>query len=495
IPANTTITSAALALTLRDGQSTWSNISVFPANTDWTSTLCWAVQPSIGTALAENVAPSNMLYTTDVTAAVRSWYTGADNHGVMVRYHNESVNDYNSFYSSDVGDRPPSLTINYENTADLQVASINAPSGDVGNSLNISAVISNTGAAAAGASTVQYVIKDSGGTTVHTATASCGSVAAGASVTAASISWTPVTADTYTVTVTADYFNVIPESDENNNTMSAGVTVGDYYQVLNWFYPLTPASGGNINIISPYNRGNPGFAVECNYGVPVYAIDNGTVLATGYDDLKGNYVAIKTNSIAPSGQQYIVWYTHLQTIDVNVNATVVKGTTVIGKTGTTGLSPFPRLGLYISTANTAELSLLNISNTVDPVRFWDYWGSSGHFIFGDINGDGQANEFDLASLREHLLRKNLLSGSALVAADMNEDDKVDILDLLILKRYLLENTRGDLVNEPSQEESSSAASTSSAASSSSSASSGTSTSSSTSTSVKTDSDGFGPPYR
>ncbi|MDR1892231.1 MAG: hypothetical protein LBQ48_04415 [Oscillospiraceae bacterium] len=38
-------------------------------------------------------------YLPDVTATVRSWYTGTANHGVMVRYHNESGNDYNSLYS------------------------------------------------------------------------------------------------------------------------------------------------------------------------------------------------------------------------------------------------------------------------------------------------------------------------------------------------------------------------------------------------------------
>jgi murein DD-endopeptidase MepM/ murein hydrolase activator NlpD len=397
------------------------------------------------------------------------------------------------------------LTINYENAADLQVASINAPSGNVGSSLNISAVINNTGTAAAGASTVQYVIKNSGGATVHTETASCGSVAAGVTVTAAAISWTPVTADTYTVTVTADCLNVIQESDESNNALSKSFTtaepvdlnINNYCRALNWYYPLNPASGSNINIISPYNRGNPGFAVGCDYDLPVYAVDNGTVLETGYDDIMGNYVVIKTNSTHISGKQYTVWYTNLLTIDVNANAAVVKGTTVIGKTGTTGLSPSSRLGLYVNTTNMTDMSVLDIFNTVNPVCFWNYWGSLGHFTFGDLTGDGQTDELDLIALREHLLRNNLLSGSTLLAADLNEDNDVNISDLLLLKKYLLGNSPASSQNNSSQgaSGSSSATSTSSVASSSSSTSSGTSTSSSALTSWQTDSDGFGPPHR
>jgi peptidoglycan hydrolase-like protein with peptidoglycan-binding domain len=58
---------------------------------------------------------------------------------------------------------------------------------------------------------------------------------------------------------------------------------------------------------------------------------------------------------------------------------------------------------------------------------------------GDINFDDEIDYYDLFSLEDHLLKKELLTGFALLAADMNKDGTVDILDLLTLKVYLLDN--------------------------------------------------------
>ena len=46
------------------------------------------------------------------------------------------------------------------------------------------------------------------------------------------------------------------------------------------------------------------------------------------------------------------------------------------------------------------------------------------------------NKSDFIALEKHLLKKEELTGSALLAADYNKDGYVDILDLLALKKYL-----------------------------------------------------------
>lgn len=64
-------------------------------------------------------------------------------------------------------------------------------------------------------------------------------------------------------------------------------------------------------------------------------------------------------------------------------------------------------------------------------------GPGGEVIYGDINGDGEINTLDVAALKRHVLKTNLLTGDALKAADVNLDGNVDTLDLSILKRYVL----------------------------------------------------------
>ena len=61
--------------------------------------------------------------------------------------------------------------------------------------------------------------------------------------------------------------------------------------------------------------------------------------------------------------------------------------------------------------------------------------------FGDISGDGKVNVTDLLLLKRHIIagtKENWkLTGDKLKAADLNNDNKVNITDLLLLKRMIL----------------------------------------------------------
>ena len=62
---------------------------------------------------------------------------------------------------------------------------------------------------------------------------------------------------------------------------------------------------------------------------------------------------------------------------------------------------------------------------------------------GDINEDGKIDVTDLLKLKRHLVAGNkidwILTENSLLAADMNENGVVDVTDMLILKRKIVEN--------------------------------------------------------
>ena len=64
-------------------------------------------------------------------------------------------------------------------------------------------------------------------------------------------------------------------------------------------------------------------------------------------------------------------------------------------------------------------------------------------IVGDINHDSKIDITDIILLKRHLIAENranwILTGDKLEAADMNENGKVDISDLLLLKREIVED--------------------------------------------------------
>ena len=67
----------------------------------------------------------------------------------------------------------------------------------------------------------------------------------------------------------------------------------------------------------------------------------------------------------------------------------------------------------------------------------------GKIEIGDINQDGRIDVTDLLMLKRHLVAGSrtewILTGRALLLADMNEDGNVDVTDMLMLKRIIVED--------------------------------------------------------
>ena len=122
IPEGATITGATMTVTIVSGTSTANNACAYQVNSEWESgTIQWSNMPSLGTLQATNISHNNKTkYQFSCLEAVKDWYSNStigqhQNYGIMIRYADETIADYNSFYSADCTDAGsrPSLTINY----------------------------------------------------------------------------------------------------------------------------------------------------------------------------------------------------------------------------------------------------------------------------------------------------------------------------------------------------------------------------------------------
>lgn len=71
--------------------------------------------------------------------------------------------------------------------------------------------------------------------------------------------------------------------------------------------------------------------------------------------------------------------------------------------------------------------------------FVDQGGSTPDIIYGDLNGDGDANSTDLTVLKRYVLKINTTFSvpNGEKAADLNVDGSIDSTDITILKRFIL----------------------------------------------------------
>lgn len=124
LPSGSTITAASMTVQILSGTSTANNASAYMVTgADWASgTITWDNKPAASTLLASNISHnSKTRYTFSCKTAVQTWYSGSTtgqnkNYGVMIRYYDETIADYNSVYSADYSDetKRPALTITYQ---------------------------------------------------------------------------------------------------------------------------------------------------------------------------------------------------------------------------------------------------------------------------------------------------------------------------------------------------------------------------------------------
>lgn len=123
LPTGTQILNATMKLFITQGTNTAYTASAYRVmGGDWSANqITWANKPIASLPIATNISHNNKsYYTFSCLSAVSTWYSGDPhgqnlNYGFMIRYNDESVNDYNAFYSGDcsTASNRPLLTIQY----------------------------------------------------------------------------------------------------------------------------------------------------------------------------------------------------------------------------------------------------------------------------------------------------------------------------------------------------------------------------------------------
>lgn len=129
-------------------------------------------------------------------------------------------------------------------------------------------------------------------------------------------------------------------------------------------YPLdrlhiTSSYGSRIHPITGKRKTHYGVDYGSPRGTPVYAVAEGTVIVSSYDDASGNKIAIKHRDGSSS------WYLHLHKRGVGQGAHV-NARQVIGQVGSTGRSTGPHLHFGFKDAKGAWMNPLNKTMIATP---------------------------------------------------------------------------------------------------------------------------------
>ncbi|MBQ5712225.1 MAG: DNRLRE domain-containing protein, partial [Oscillospiraceae bacterium] len=121
LPTGATVTAASMTTHIVANTSTGNTADAYMVmGGDWSaSTITWANMPSAYGTLATSISHNSLTrYTFSCTYAVQTWYSGSSvgqnkNYGIMLRYHDESIADYNAVYSADhtTASQRPSIVI------------------------------------------------------------------------------------------------------------------------------------------------------------------------------------------------------------------------------------------------------------------------------------------------------------------------------------------------------------------------------------------------
>ena len=114
-------------------------------------------------------------------------------------------------------------------------------------------------------------------------------------------------------------------------------------------YPLdrihiTSGYGNRIHPVTGKRTMHNGVDYRASVGAPVYAVADGRVVESGYDNMSGNYIAIRHKDNTTS------YYLHLSKRNINVGASV-RVRQVIGLSGNSGQSNGPHLHFGFKQAN------------------------------------------------------------------------------------------------------------------------------------------------
>ena len=163
--------------------------------------------------------------------------------------------------------------------------------------------------------------------------------------------------------IDSEVAKVIKEvADQQKNGTNSTFTGTEFAYPTPGFTIITTSFGEVYNLVDPAGSAHTGSdlagaGINCS---PIYAIQSGTVVTSGYSNYGyGNYVIINHGECTDNGNTYISLYGHCSSLVAREGQEVKKGD-LIGYVGTTGNSTGPHL----------HLEVRENGQRVDPLKFF-----------------------------------------------------------------------------------------------------------------------------
>ena len=164
-------------------------------------------------------------------------------------------------------------------------------------------------------------------------------------------------------------------------------------------------------------------------------------------DLVGNetQATIEINNIDKTGPNVNVGYSTKNPTRENVTVTITANEEIQAVQGWTLSSDKKTLTKEYTENTTETITIKDLAGneTQVNIEISNIDKNLPEITIGDINQDGKIDVTDLLMLKRHLVAGNRdswkLTGNSLSSADMNENGTVDITDMLMLKRVIVEN--------------------------------------------------------
>jgi len=112
--------------------------------------------------------------------------------------------------------------------------------------------------------------------------------------------------------------------------------------------------------------------------------------------------------------------------------------TPIASNATLGNMSFDIIG-SAGEITTLDLDNLQIGNSNGALQFIDVDGSIEVIAvrYGDVNNDGNINVFDILGIVDHILNRQTLTGTSLIAANVTGDSSLNVFDILEIVDHIL----------------------------------------------------------
>lgn len=225
---------------------------------------------------------------------------------------------------------------------------------------------------------------------------------------------------------------VITQADSIPGTATIVVTSADGQKIntytVNFSTPISP------KITAANSKGVNGSTVS----VPI-TIENGSEITGVQFDLYYDPFIVQAVALTE------VELANL-TGDISINNTEGKITflyysenaTPIANNCTLGNMEFNIVG-EAGQRTTLDINNVQIGNSGGALQFIDVDGSIEVIAvrYGDVNNDGNINVFDILEIVDHILERQVLTGSGFIAADVTGDNSLNVFDILEIVDYIL----------------------------------------------------------